>query len=105
MKSVGNFTWKANLQVVDLEDLYKGNVSYKKRGRDELGANRYRTLQYQYMKVKNGCASVLGTPKSVPNWYLRSFGSANFVPVPRTICSSLTTCFIRTTTLPHNFFG
>ncbi|KAJ0514800.1 hypothetical protein HanHA300_Chr10g0373661 [Helianthus annuus] len=55
------------------------------------------------MKVKNGSESV--TPKSVLNWYLRSFGSANLVPVPRTICSSLTTGFIRTTSLPYNFFG
>ncbi|KAF5754394.1 hypothetical protein HanXRQr2_Chr17g0790661 [Helianthus annuus] len=43
--------------------------------------------------------------KSVPNWYLRSFGSGNSVPVPSTICSSLTTGFIRTTLLPYNFFG
>ncbi|MFS7965370.1 hypothetical protein Hanom_Chr09g00761471 [Helianthus anomalus] len=56
------------------------------------------------MKVKNGSESVPGTPK-VGNWYLRSFGSANLVPVPRTICSSLTTGFIRTTSLPYKIFG
>ncbi|MFS7945434.1 putative REJ domain-containing protein [Helianthus anomalus] len=36
----------------------------------------------------------------ITSWYLRSFGSENLVPVPRTICSSLTTGFIRTTSLP-----
>ncbi|KAJ0949096.1 hypothetical protein HanRHA438_Chr01g0034951 [Helianthus annuus] len=57
------------------------------------------------MKVKNDSEPVPGTPTVVPNWYLRSFGSRNSVPVPSIICSSLTTGFIRTTLLPYNFFG
>ncbi|MFS7901236.1 hypothetical protein Hanom_Chr00s182713g01832291 [Helianthus anomalus] len=57
------------------------------------------------MKVKNGSEPVAETPKVVPNWYLRSLGSENSVPVPSIICSSLTTGFIRTTLLPYNFFG
>ncbi|MFS7928035.1 hypothetical protein Hanom_Chr04g00316191 [Helianthus anomalus] len=57
------------------------------------------------MKVKNISEPVPGTPKVVPNWYLRSFGSGNSVPVPSIICSSLTAGFIRTTSLPYNFFG
>ncbi|KAM0010285.1 hypothetical protein Hdeb2414_s0078g00778701 [Helianthus debilis subsp. tardiflorus] len=56
------------------------------------------------MKVKSGSESVPGTPKVVPNWYLRSFGSGNSVLVASTICLSLTTGFIRTTSLPRNFF-
>ncbi|MFS7949947.1 hypothetical protein Hanom_Chr06g00577601 [Helianthus anomalus] len=42
--------------------------------------------------------------KSVPNWYLTSFGSGNLVPVPSIVCLSLTTDFIRTTSLPYNLF-
>ncbi|KAF5815995.1 hypothetical protein HanXRQr2_Chr03g0129411 [Helianthus annuus] len=56
------------------------------------------------MKVKNGSEPESGTAKVVPNWHLRSFGSGNSVPVPNIICSSLTTCFIRTTLLSYNFF-
>ncbi|MFS7908349.1 hypothetical protein Hanom_Chr01g00082131 [Helianthus anomalus] len=56
------------------------------------------------MKLKNGSELVPGTAKVVPNWYLRSFGLGNSVPVPSIICSSLTTDFIRTTLLPYNFF-
>ncbi|MFS7920847.1 hypothetical protein Hanom_Chr03g00229571 [Helianthus anomalus] len=60
---------------------------------DELGVNRYRyrkyRLRYRYMKVKIGRRQ-----KSVPNLYLRSFGSENSVPVPSTICLFLTTGFI-----------
>ncbi|MFS7902299.1 hypothetical protein Hanom_Chr01g00009671 [Helianthus anomalus] len=52
------------------------------------------------MKVKNGSEPEPGTPKVVPNWYLRSFGSGNSVPIPNIICSFLTTGFIRTTLLP-----
>ncbi|MFS7958613.1 hypothetical protein Hanom_Chr07g00680771 [Helianthus anomalus] len=58
-------------------------------------SNRYRyqkyRLRYRYMKVKTGRRQ-----KSVPNLYLISFGSGNSVPVPTTICLSLTTGFIRT---------
>ncbi|MFS7928034.1 hypothetical protein Hanom_Chr04g00316181 [Helianthus anomalus] len=57
------------------------------------------------MKVKNVSEPVSGMPKVVSNWYFRSFGSGNSVPVPSIICSSLTTGFIRTTLLPYNFFG
>ncbi|MFS7921247.1 hypothetical protein Hanom_Chr03g00234531 [Helianthus anomalus] len=57
------------------------------------------------MKVKNGSEPVPGTPKVVPNWYLRSFGSGNSIPIPSIICSFLITGFIRTRLLPYNFFG
>ncbi|MFS7990119.1 hypothetical protein Hanom_Chr11g01055001 [Helianthus anomalus] len=63
------------------------------------------TVRYRYIKVKNGSEPVPGTPKVIPNWYLRSFGSGNSVPVPNIICSSLTTGVIQTTLLPYNFFG
>ncbi|MFS7918604.1 hypothetical protein Hanom_Chr03g00203111 [Helianthus anomalus] len=43
--------------------------------------------------------------KSVLNWYLRCLSSGNSILVPNIICSSLTTSFIRTTSLPYNFFG
>ncbi|MFS7922435.1 hypothetical protein Hanom_Chr03g00249111 [Helianthus anomalus] len=57
------------------------------------------------MKVKTGSEPVTERQKSVPNWDLGSFGSGNLVPVPSTVCSYLTTGFIRTTSLPYNFFG
>ncbi|KAJ0451201.1 hypothetical protein HanHA300_Chr15g0564911 [Helianthus annuus] len=56
------------------------------------------------MKVKTSSEPVQGTPKVVPNWYLRSFSSGNSLLVPSIICSFLTTSFIRTTSLSHNFF-
>ncbi|MFS7930559.1 hypothetical protein Hanom_Chr04g00345721 [Helianthus anomalus] len=45
--------------------------------------------------------------KSVPNWYLSSFGSENSVLVLSTICLSLTMGFIqkKKKSLPYNFFG
>ncbi|MFS7918136.1 hypothetical protein Hanom_Chr03g00197291 [Helianthus anomalus] len=57
------------------------------------------------MKVKTGSEPnrYQECQKSVPNCYLGSFGSGISVPVPITICSSLTTDFYRTTSLPHNF--
>ncbi|MFS7963765.1 hypothetical protein Hanom_Chr08g00742201 [Helianthus anomalus] len=76
-----------------------GTVRTTVSGRDVLGANRYRHrkywLRYRYMKVKTSRRQ-----KSVPNLYLRSFGSRNSVPVPSIICLSLTTGFIRTKSLP-----
>ncbi|MFS7952457.1 hypothetical protein Hanom_Chr07g00607161 [Helianthus anomalus] len=53
----------------------------------------------------SGSCSPYMKVKSVPNWYLRSFGSANLVAVRRTIFSSLTTGFIRKKSLSYNFFG
>ncbi|MFS7943159.1 hypothetical protein Hanom_Chr06g00497031 [Helianthus anomalus] len=55
------------------------------------------------MKVKNSSEPVPRTPKVGTELVLKIFWFGKF-GVPSTICSSLTTGFIRTF-LPYNFFG
>ncbi|MFS7910725.1 hypothetical protein Hanom_Chr02g00109561 [Helianthus anomalus] len=53
-----------------------------------------------YKPVANRCQE---RQTLVPNWYLGSFDSGNSISLLIIICSSLTTTFNRTTSLPYNF--